>query len=318
MRQHYTQSKASKNLDLHALANVSEAEAYMTLRQMRWLETAGAPVCPHCGCFNALVFKTRPIFRCRDCGHQFSVTSGTILASRKMSCRKLLYLIAQFVVNAKGCSSIDLSKHIGCQSMSAFIIAHKIREAMVMETADVILTGEVEVDGCYIGKSRRKSNWKENRVDLRFKPSRNQKVIGVIRQRGGLTLTTVNKRETLAIPIIIDRVDHNAVVYADEAAGWDRLRETFHLKQINHKECYSDGDACTNQAESFFSRVRRAEKGIYHHISGDYADLYAAEIAWRENNRRVSDAERYLKVLALTLRHPVSRRFGGYWQRGRS
>jgi hypothetical protein len=37
-------------------------------------------------------------------------------------------------------------------------------------------------------------------------------------------------------------------------------------RRINHQECYSDGAACTNQAESFFSRMRRAEIGIHHHI----------------------------------------------------
>lgn len=30
-------------------------------------------------------------------------------------------------------------------------------------------------------------------------------------------------------------------------------------KRINHREVCSDGDDCTNQAESFFSRMRRAE-----------------------------------------------------------
>ena len=37
-----------------------------------------------------------------------------------------------------------------------------------------------------------------------------------------------------------------------------------------------------NQAESFFSRLRRAEIGIHHHISGRYLAGYANEMAWRE------------------------------------
>ena len=39
-------------------------------------------------------------------------------------------------------------------------------------------------------------------------------------------------------------------------------------KRINHSESYSDGEACTNQAESFFARLRRAEMGVHHRISG--------------------------------------------------
>ncbi len=47
--------------------------------------------------------------------------------------------------------------------------------------------------------------------------------------------------------------------WTDEAAHWDALHARFLTKRINHSESYSDGDACTNQAESFFSRIRRAE-----------------------------------------------------------
>jgi hypothetical protein len=39
----------------------------------------------------------------------------------------------------------------------------------------------------------------------------------------------------------------------------------------NHQEAYSMDGACTNQAEEYFSRLRRAEVGIHHHIAGAYA-----------------------------------------------
>jgi hypothetical protein len=44
----------------------------------------------------------------------------------------------------------------------------------------------------------------------------------------------------------------------------------------------------SNNAESFFSRLRRAEMGHHHHVAGPYLVRYAQESAWRENNRRVS------------------------------
>jgi hypothetical protein len=50
---------------------------------------------------------------------------------------------------------------------------------------------------------------------------------------------------------------------------------------------HSIDDACTNWAEEIFSRMRRAEIGIHHHIAG--ADLlrYAQESSWRDDNRRL-------------------------------
>jgi hypothetical protein len=59
------------------------------------------------------------------------------------------------------------------------------------------------------------------------------------------------------------------------------------LTRINHQEAYSFNGACTNQAEEYFSRLRRAEIGTHHHIAGAYLLRYAQESSWREDNRRV-------------------------------
>lgn len=76
-----------------------------------------------------------------------------------------------------------------------------------------------------------------------------------------------------------------------------------------------DGQASTNLAESFFSRLRRSEIGIHHHISGDYLSAYAAEMAWREDHRRVSNGEQYLMAAHAALSHPISESWSRYWQR---
>ena len=46
--------------------------------------------------------------------------------------------------------------------------------------------------------------------------------------------------------------------------------------RIDHWVAFSHDAACTNQAESFFSRLRRAEFGQHHHISGVYVAFCAA------------------------------------------
>ena len=59
------------------------------------------------------------------------------------------------------------------------------------------------------------------------------------------------------------------------------------MMRVNHsREFKSDDGACTNQAESWFSRLRRAEMGVHHRISGRYLYQYANEMAWREDHRR--------------------------------
>jgi hypothetical protein len=55
-------------------------------------------------------------------------------------------------------------------------------------------------------------------------------------------------------------------------------------------------------AEEYFSRLRRAEIGIHHHIAGAYVLRYAQESSWRETDRRVSNGDQVSHVAALALK----------------
>jgi hypothetical protein len=104
-------------------------------------------------------------------------------------------------------------------------------------------------------------------------------------------------------------------VHADEATSWDALHARFKTRRINHSVSFSDDGACTNRAESFFSRLRRAEMGQHHHISGPYLRFYAGEMAWREDARRIDNGTQYSRAGRCALGHPVSQNWCGYWQR---
>jgi hypothetical protein len=105
------------------------------------------------------------------------------------------------------------------------------------------------------------------------------------------------------------------MIHADEASHWDALHAHLLVKRINHSQAYSDGESCTNQAESFFSRLRRAEIGIHHHVAGPYLNAYASEMAWREDNRRTHNGEQFLAVVTASLKAAPSKLWKGYWQR---
>lgn len=317
MSQHFLLSASARTLSLAKVARMSEQEARDCFRQIRWASTNGEPVCPHCGCLGVYSYKARPVFKCKACDHQFSVTSGTIFASRKLPISTYLLAIAIFVNGAKGHSALQLSRDLDCQYKTAYVMAHKIREAMAAEVETVQPAGVVEIDGAYFGGHVRPANYKENRRDRRLAINQNGKrrVVVIMREREGRTLPFVFKSEAESVSTIEARVDANATVHADEATHWDRLHARFLTKRINHEWAYSDEGACTNNAESFFSRLRRAEIGTHHHIAGPYLAAYSREMAWREDHRRVSNGEQYLMVANAALAHPVSRQWKGYWQR---
>ena len=99
----------------------------------------------------------------------------------------------------------------------------------------------------------------------------------IVCECGGIPVPAVFHSESQASAFISSRIAKGTVVHADEAGSWDKLHEGFEVKRINHQEAYSLGGACTNWAEEYFSRLRRAEVGIHHHIAGAYLLRYAQE-----------------------------------------
>ena len=190
MAQHVLLSAAARTLSLKSIHKAGEDAAHATFCRMRWPETDGQPVCPRCDCAATYAIATRRKFKCKACGHQFSVTSGTIFASRKMAFVDLLAAICLTVNAAKGVSMVQLSRDLNCQYKTAFVLAHKLREAMASEVhTGEVLDGHVDVDGAYFGGTIRPENHKADRVDRRLAKHQTgaRRVVVAFRERLGRT-----------------------------------------------------------------------------------------------------------------------------------
>lgn len=168
MAQHFLLSTKARTLSLAQVLRLSDAEAYTTLKNIRFSENGGAAFCPRCGSVECYEYASRKIFKCKACGAQFSLTSGTIFASRKLSIRDILAAIAIFVNGAKGVSALQLSRDLNVQYKTAFVMAHKLREVLGSnQDAARQLSGEIEIDGAYFGGYIKPANYKEYRLDRR-------------------------------------------------------------------------------------------------------------------------------------------------------
>jgi len=323
MAQHFLLSAAAKTLSLASVFRMTDQEAETAFCKLRWPDTEGAPVCPHCGGVDPYDCRRpngAPRFECRACGKDFSITSGTLFASHKLPLKAYLAAIAIFCNEVKGKSALAMSRDLGLSYKTAFVLLHKLREAMAAELKGRTLGGNgkvAEVDSGYFGGYVKPANLRERRLDRRFgvNQSGKRKAVVVIRERDGNSLPAVFRSEGQALSFIKSRIAKGTIVNADESANWNELHGRFEMKRINHEEAYSLDGACTNWAEEFFSRMRRAEIGHHHHLAGAYLLRYAQEASWREDNRRASNGDQVSRLAGLAMKNKPSVDFSGYWQR---
>lgn len=117
------------------------------LFQMRWPEGFR---CPRCGQGKAWT-TGRGLYHCADCGHEASVTAGTIFQDTRKPL--LMWFRAMWWVTSQknGASAMGVQHVLGLGSyQTAWMWLHKLRRAMVRPGRDR-LWGRVELDETYVG-----------------------------------------------------------------------------------------------------------------------------------------------------------------------
>ena len=125
----------------------TEEECRTYLATLRWPDGFRCPVCAGDKPWR----HPRGLLECRGCGHQTSVTAGTIFQDSHKPL--VLWFRAMWYVTSQknGTSALSLQRALGLRSyQTAWVWLHKLRRAMVRPDRDK-LSGRIEVDEAYVG-----------------------------------------------------------------------------------------------------------------------------------------------------------------------
>jgi transposase-like protein len=162
------------------------------------------------------------------------------------------------------------------------------------------------VDETFIGgKARNMHATKRRRLGISQSRSMIGKVavMGLLERHGKdgsqVRLRVVqNRRKHELDQTIGEHVEQGATLYTDALRSYDRMGQRgFVHKVIDHAEAYVDGQVHTNGLENFWSLLKRALKGTHVSVEPFHLFRYLDEQAFRFNQRKWTDAERFADAL---------------------
>lgn len=283
------------------LACASELAAVEFFERQRWGKTPG---CVHCGSvevYKMMDAKTgernaRFLWRCRDCGKQYTVRIGTVYEESRIELRHWCYAFWRASTSKKGVSALEIKRQCQISYKSALFLMNRIRFAMAPDGDSPKLMGTVECDETYVGgKPRYRGNNKRGRGTSKTPVFAAVQRGGQIRRRVVADVAGETLKEAIR-----QEVDIQARLITDDFLAYKGIGSEYaggHDSVCHSTREYVRGDVHTNTAESSFALVKRGIMGIYHNVSREYLHRYLWQFDFIWNNRDMNDGERTVAAI---------------------
>ena len=256
--------------------------------------------CPKCDSDMVGVIRSRSILQCKskDCRKQFSVKVGTIFEDSPLGLDKW-FVAVWCIANAKnGISSCELARALEVTQKTAWFMLHRVRLAMKTGTFRK-LTGEVEVDETFVGGKSRNMHKSQRERKIKGRGAVGKAIVQGLLERGGEVRTKCisNTDDHTLVSNVRDNVEHGSHVYTDALPSYYSLSFGYFHKWVDHVSIYVKGRVHTNGLENFWSLLKRSLKGTYVAVAPFHLSRYCDEQAFRYNERKMGDGDRFNKVL---------------------
>ena len=241
--------------------------------------------CPRCGGDRAYAHKKRPLFECVSCGHQASLTAGTILDGTRTDLRKWFLAIYLLATTKKPISSAELGRQLGVATQTAWTIRRKITRAMSRRQGELMLLGVVEIDEAYVGGARkgRRGRGAEAKTPVAVMARQNESGgcslahMQVLAGTGGLSLGEA----------ATSYIEPGSVIATDGLSSYRPLGGL----GFDHQPLVTEG--VENPAELLpwvhiiISNLKRWILDAFHGVSAKHLQSYLDEFCYRYNRRHL-------------------------------
>jgi transposase-like protein len=280
--------------------------AYMVA--VKWPD--GKIACPKCGGNAVGEIKSRRMFQCRnkDCKKQFSAKIGTIFEDSPLGLDKW-FVAVWCIANAKnGISSWELHRALGVTQKTAWFMLHRVRLAMQTKSF-VKMDGMVESDETFIGGKAKFMHASKRSERIQGRGTVGKTIVHGFLQRGSeekasqvrLNVVADQTKKTLQ-GFVRQHVMPGAFVFTDTLRSYVGLSPQYVHGMVDHSAgVYVDGKVHTNGMENFWSLVKRCLKGTYVAVAPWHLFRYLDEEAFRFNERKVDDGDRFQMVMAAVV-----------------
>jgi len=264
----------------------TEVQCLSALEELRWPDGF---VCPRCEHAKGHRLATRPrIHQCSACRHQASVTAGTVFHHTKLPLTIWFRGIYHLTQSKNGVSALELSRRLGVQYNTAWMLKHKLMHVMKEREADHKLVDRIEIDDAYLGGEMAREPGEAGRGS----PNKTPFVAAVeTNELGHPRRIAMQVVEGFTLAEIADfarrKLAPSCEVFSDGLSCFPGVIEA----GCSHSVLISGGGRKSAEAPTFkwvntaLGNIKSALSGTYRHHDAKHAPRYLAEFQYRFNQR---------------------------------
>jgi len=265
--------------------------------------------CPTCGNETVSFLEHQERWQCskKHPKRQFSAKVGTIFEDSPIALDKWLPAVWEVVNCKNGISSYETARALGVTQKTAWFMNHRIRLAMQTGSFEK-MAGEVEADETFIGGLARNMH-KDKKAKITGTGGAGKAIVmGLLdRHSAKVRLMHVPNTQQETLQTHVRRyVQGGSYVFTDAFAGYHGLDQDYVHNVIDHAERYVDGNVHTNKIENFWSLLKRGLKGTYVSVEPFHLFRYLDEQAFRFNERKGTDADRFSNAMRSIIGRRVT------------